>query len=141
MIICGQKERVGLWVADRIGNLTPWHCFEAIGIEKDGNIVGGVVIDNYITEARCSIHCAGDGKNWLTREFLRVVFDYVFRQLKCNAVLNIIDGNNYASLKFTGHLGFKEIYRVKGGSQNGEDAVLMEMQKTDCRWIKHKGNI
>ena len=138
MILCGQKERVGDWVANLIGNKTPWHCYEAIGIEKDGELIGGAVIDNYICSARCSIHCAGIGKKWLNREFLHVVFDYVFRQLKCNAVLNIIDGNNHASLKFTAHLGFKEIYRIQGGSYNGADAVLFEMKKTECRWIKTK---
>lgn len=136
MILCGQKERVGAWVAKIIGNKTPWVSYEAIGIEKDGEIIGGAVIDNYITEGRCSIHCAGIGKKWLSREFVFVVFDYVFRQLKCNAVINVIDGRNLASIKFTAHLGFKEVHRVKGGSANGADAVIFEMQKTECRWIK-----
>ena len=138
MILCGQKEFIGAWVAERIGNKTPWHCYEAIGIIKDGQIVGGAVIDNYIFEARCSVHCAGIGKKWMTRDFLPVVFDYIFRQLKCNAVLNIVDSNNHASIKFTSHVGFKEIYRIKNGSHNGGDAVLFEMQKDDCKWIKSK---
>lgn len=138
MIITNQRERVGSWVADKIGNKTPWHLYEAIGIEKDGELIGGVVIDNYIHEARCSIHCAGIGRKWLNRKFLFIVFDYVFRQLKCNAVLNAIDGRNLDSIKFTSHLGFKEVHRVKGGSYNGADAVLFEMLKSDCRWIKPK---
>lgn len=138
MIVCGQKERVGDWVAQHIGNTTPWHLYEAIGIERDGKIIGGAVIDNYIHESRCSVHCAGEGLNWCSREFLFAVFDYAFRQLKCNAILNIVDGNNTKSLRFTAHIGFKEVHRIKGGSYRGADAVLFEMQKQDCKWIKLK---
>lgn len=135
MILFGEKERVGEWVGKRIGNLTPWHSYEAIGIESGGDIVGGVVIDNYIPNARCSIHCAGKGKKWLNREFLFVVFDYVFRQLKCNAVVNIVNSNNVASLKFTRHLGFKDVHVILGGGGNGGDGVILEMRKSDCKWI------
>lgn len=136
MIVCGQKERVGAWVGARIGNAQPWHNYEAIGIERAGEIVGGVVIDNYILGARCSIHCAGDGRRWLTREFLGVVFDYVFRQLGCNAVMNIVDGSNIDSIRFTGHIGFSEVHRIKGGGKGGSDGVIFELQKSDCKWIK-----
>lgn len=138
LIICDQKEAVGAWVAQKIGNETPWTNYETVGIYLDGNIIGGAVIDNYIKESRCSVHCAGDGKNWCNREFLFAVFDYIFRQLKCNAVLNIVHSENHASLRFTAHVGFKEVHRIKGGSYNGNDAVLFEMQKENCRWIKPK---
>jgi RimJ/RimL family protein N-acetyltransferase len=137
-IVCGQKERVGAWVGARIGNAEPWHNYEAIGIEHQGELVGGVVIDNYITAARCSIHCAGAGRRWLTREFLFVVFDYVFRQLGCNAVVNIVDGSNADSIRFTGHLGFSIVHRIKGGGKGGSDGVIFELQKSDCKWTKVK---
>jgi hypothetical protein len=76
------KARVNEWVASRIGRKAPWPGdeFQAFGVERDGQIVGGVVIDGIVIGARCSIHCAGDGKRWLTREFLTVVFDYAFRK-------------------------------------------------------------
>jgi len=138
VIICRPKEVIGDWVGQQIGNPEPWHLYEAFGLVKDGSLVGGVVIDNYIHEARCSIHCAGIGRKWLTKEFLFVVFDYVFRQLKCNAVLNIVDSNNTDSVRFTAHIGFKEVYRVKGGSRNRQDAVIFELQKDDCKWIRNK---
>lgn len=136
MIITGQKELIGEWVGRKIGNAEPWHLYEAIGLLRDGKIVGGVVVDNMIAGARCSIHCAGEGRHWLTREFMFVVFDYVFRQLQCNAVVNIVDGSNTYSLRFTEHLGFSEVYRIKGGGKNGSDGVIFEMQKANCKWLK-----
>ena len=137
-IVTGKKEYVGDWVSKLIGNTNPWHDYEAIGIERNGELIAGAVIDNYIPGARCSVHCAGTGKKWLTREFLFVVFDYVFRQLKCSAVMNIVDGTNVDSLRFTAHLGFSEVYRIKGGGKNGSDGVIFEMQKSSCRWINLK---
>lgn len=138
-IIIGEDKLVGDWVAQRIGNQVPWNAFTTIGTGRDGYIVGGAVIDNYIVNARCSVHCAGDGINWCNREFLHAVFDYIFRQLKCNVIVNMVDSTNIASLRFTAHVGFTEIYRLKGGGKNGCDGVIFEMQKKDCRWIK-KGN-
>lgn len=138
-LIHGEDQLVGDWVAAKIGNKTPWHAYTTIGIGRDGQIVGGAVIDNYILSARCSVHCAGSRGNWLNRQFLRAVFDYIFGQLKCNVVMNMVDSTNIASLKFTAHIGFTEVYRLNGGGKNGCDGVIFEMQKTDCRWIR-EGN-
>lgn len=138
MIVCGQKELVGTWVGARIGNAQPWHDYEAIGLERDGELVGGVVIDNYIVGARCSVHCAGVGRRWLNREFLGVVFDYVFRQLDCRAIVNIVAGCNADSLRFTAHIGFREVHRIRGGGRDGSDGVIFEMQKSDCKWFTQR---
>ena len=141
MVICSQSKRVAEWVQIKIGNLTEFHDCHAIGILRHGEIIGGVVIDNYVHNAMCSIHCAGEaGINWLTREFLHVVFDYVFRQLQCKVILNSIDSQNHASLKFTKHLGFREVHRIIGGGLAGSNCVLLEMQKIDCRWIKEENH-
>ncbi len=135
MIVCGQKERVGAWVANVIGNTTPWHAYEAIGIERDGALVAGVVIDSYIRHARCSVHCAGIGRHWLNRKFIHVVADYVFRQLGCNAVVNMVDSTNADSIRFSRHLGCTEVHRIKGGGQHGSDGIVFELQKSDCKWL------
>lgn len=132
-IITGQNERVGDFVADRIGN-SKWVDYQAIGIEKDGKIIAGVVIDGYVPHARCSIHCAGDGKRWLTREFLSIVFDYVFRQIDCKVIVNTVNSSNKDSMRFTSHLGFKERTRIAGGYVDG-DLVIFTLNKEDCRWI------
>lgn len=135
MIITGQKERVGAWVGSMIGNNTEWHDYEAIGIERAGELVAGVVVDSYIKAARCSVHCAGIGRRWLNREFIHVVADYVFRQLECNAVVNMVDSTNTDSIRFSEHLGCKEVYRIKGGGQHGSDGIVFELQKSECKWI------
>lgn len=134
MIITQQKEVVGEWVSQHLGKSGIYH-YQAIGLEKKGKIVGGVIVDNYRENASCSIHCAGIGKHWLNREFLFVVFDYVFRQLNCHVVINPVDSANTESVKFTSHLGFTESFRIPNGCGNS-DLLVFTLRKEQCKWLK-----
>lgn len=134
MIVVGQNERIGNFVAKLIGNST-WYEYQAIGQEKNGELVAGVVVDNYVKNARCSIHCAGIGKKWLNREFLRFVFNYVFNDLACKVVVNPVNSSNKDSVRFTSHLGFEEIARVPGGYEDG-DLIIFALPRNKCKWIE-----
>ena len=132
--MAGEKMRVAAWVAAKIP-CNDWVLnYEAIGIECDGELVGGVVVDSYVKDVRCALHCAGVGKYWLNREFLSAVFDYVFRQMNCRVIVNTVSSANTDSLRFTSHIGFTEVCRISRGCEDG-DLVIFAMQKTACRWI------
>lgn len=135
-LVVDQRERIGKWVAERIG-CSPWTGtdYQSIGLEKDGELVGGVVIDGFVRGARCSIHCAGVGRHWLNKEFLRFVFRYVFEQLKCRVIVNPVSSANADSLRFTEHIGFTEACRIEDGYPDG-DLVIFKMPKAKCRWLK-----
>lgn len=131
-IVANDKARVGDWVALQMKR-GPWlGAHAAIGLEQDGQIIAGVVIDSYKQDTRCSIHCAGTGKNWLNREFLFVVFDYVFRQLNCQAVVNPVDAGNGASIRFTEHLGFV------GYPIPEAELIIFTLPRARCRWLDLK---
>ena len=132
-IITNQKHRVGAWVAERMGKCSSWGDFEAVGIEENGKLIGGVVINGYQRGIRCSIHCSGDGKRWINREFIRVVFDYVFRQLDCQCVVNPVDVSNADSIRFTKHIGFREVARIPEA-----ELVIFSMPRAYCRWLAVK---
>ena len=136
-VITDQKERVGAWVAERVKRTAPWSGYQAIGLELNDELIAGVVIDGYVSGARCSMHCAGTGKTWLNREFLFVCFDYAFRQLGCRVIVNPVDADNLDSLRFTKHIGFEEIARIPNGSGDC-DLVLLAMQRMRCRWLNMK---
>lgn len=131
------KERVNPWVAERVGRNSPWEGrgYQAFGIEKDGELIGGVVIDSIVAGVRCSIHCAGEGRRWLTRELLFIVFDYVFRQLDCKVAINTVDADNEPSLRFTTHIGFTELARVPEGAGDC-DLVILTLPRNNCCWHK-----
>ena len=133
-VIVHQNERVGTWVAAQMGKCSSWGDYQAIGLEQDGVLIAGVVVNGYLKGVRCSIHCAGVGKRWLNREFLFVVFDYVFRQLGCKAVVNPVDADNHESARFTKHLGFVESAYIPEA-----ELLIFTMPRAACRWLQRKG--
>lgn len=133
-IILGQNERVGAWVAARVGRRAPWDNYETIGLAEHGEFIAGVVIDSYVPFARCCMHVAGEGKRWLTRDFLWACFHYVFEQLRCKVVVGLVDADNTAALRFDRHLGFVETCRIKDGAGHC-DLVVLTMAREDCRWL------
>ena len=83
------------------------------------------------------MHCAGEGRRWLNREFLFACFDYVFRQLDCKVIVNPVDADNEASMRFTEHIGFTEVCRIPEGSGDC-DLVIFAMPRKTCRWLNMK---
>jgi hypothetical protein len=136
VIVTNQNEIVGAWISSQLGK-KELYSFQSIGLEKNGELIAGVLVDSYKKNASCSIHCAGIGKRWLNREFLFVVFDYVFRQLGCKVVINPVDSANTDSVRFTTHIGFKEALRIEGGCGDS-DLLMFTLRKEDCRWLKGK---
>lgn len=138
-IVTDQREVVGAWVAERVGRSTPWVTEPALGLEKDGVLVAGIVLDSLSSGARGSMHCAGEGKYWLNREFLFACFDYAFNQLNLKVLINPVGANNEASLRFTKHIGFEEIARVPKAWDGEEALVLFALAKDNCRWLNLGG--
>ena len=134
-IITRERERIGQFVADRMRNPAAWNAFEAIGLERNGKLIAGVVFDSYAPNARVTVHLAGDGKHWLNREFLHVCCSYAFDQMKCNVAMGFIDADNAASLQLALHFGFSELARIHGGSGDC-DTVILKMMREECAWLK-----
>jgi RimJ/RimL family protein N-acetyltransferase len=131
------KARINAWLWQRVGRDKPWPLeneFQAVGIEEDGELIAGVVFDSFARGARCSMHCAGVGKRWCSRELLNFCFGYVFRTAGCKVVVNTVAASNEDSLRFTKHVGFKEIGRVKDGSGDS-DMVILALHRDECRWL------
>lgn len=130
-------ERVSAWVAEKTGASAGWGSASSLGLAEGNELVAGVVFNNYVKDGRCSMHCAGLGKYWLNRMFLWMCFDYVFNQLNCNVILNSVDADNEASIRFTSHIGFTQIARVEGGAGDC-DLLLFKMLRKDCKWLTMK---
>ena len=133
-LITNDRVRVGKRVAERVGRTDPWTTAAALGLEKDGELVAGIVIDGYTPKARGSMHCAID-RHGMSKEFLFSCFDYAFNFLDLKVLLNPVSAKNEASLRFTKHIGFTELCRIPQAWDGTEDLVLFQMQRSDCRWL------
>lgn len=135
MIVMREPDRVGRWVCERTGGV--WSPVDAwaIGLERDGQLVAGVVYDHF-NGASVAMHVASDGsKRWLNRPFLRFCFDYAFMRLKVKKVIGMVPSNNQAALEFDKHLGFVEEARLKDAHPGG-DLIFVTMTRAQCRWLK-----
>jgi RimJ/RimL family protein N-acetyltransferase len=137
-LVYGQDKRVRDWVAERIGeNLDDAEV--AIGIEEDGELIAGVAYNMYTGAAICMNVAATPGKRWTTKEFMYAFFAYPFIQLKCRRVTGLVRMSNEAAKKFDEHVGFIQEGVIREAFEDGEDAILYGMLKSECRYlgVKH----
>ena len=81
----------------------------------------------------CQMHIAIEGR--LTRDYIRACFRYPFGTLGYACVIGLVAEGNADALKFDKHIGFREVHRIKQGAAGGEDLIILEMRRSDCRWL------
>lgn len=127
---------VGPWVTARGGGVyMPGTC-SAIGRLDAGELVGGVLYEDY-NGANVMAHIAGEGQGWLDREFLWMMFDYPFNQLKVNRITGIVPSSNEAARRFDEHLGFVQEAILKDAHPEG-DLIVYRMRRDECRWLRKR---
>lgn len=110
-----------------------------VGWEKNGEIVAAVAYDNY-TGASICMHVVGEGKRWLTREFLIFCFAYPFEQLKVRKVLGLVPSNNADAIKFDEHLGFRKEAVIRDAVPGG-DLIVYSMTRKQCRYLEMQDGV
>ncbi len=104
MILCLDASIVGPWVCQRTGGTWTAGRGTAIGKIKDGKLVAGALYEDW-NGANLMCHIAGEG-NWACREFLGVIFDYPFNQIKARRITVPIASTNVKSINLATHMGF-----------------------------------
>lgn len=133
-MIVFDADRIGPWVCKRTGG--SYHGDgSAIGLERGGELVAGVLFDNYNGRSACMHVAAIPGKRWMTREYLRICFDYPFNQLKLQKLIGLVDSTNHDALSFDKHLGFIEEAVITDAGQHG-DLHILTMTPEQCRFLK-----
>ncbi len=80
-------EHVCAWVAPRTGGEYHAGSGQGIGLMKDGELVAGVLFDRCSGKSVVAHIASVSGKNWITREFLRLILSYPFDQLKVKKII------------------------------------------------------
>lgn len=123
------------WLAKRSGCVLTAD-FRAIEALAAGRIVGMVGYCNW-TRSAVQAHMAVDTPiAW--RELLGPAFEYPFGECGRELIVALVPAGNLRSLRLTRRFGFVERYRVKDGAAVGEDFVLFEMRRTECRYLRGK---
>lgn len=106
-----------------------------IGIEKDGELIGGVIYYNY-DGRNIWAHIRGKkGEYWLTKQFLKLMFYFPFVDADCQMIWGTVDYDNKDAQRLDEKLGFKRKAVLEGACWDGGDVYIYAMHKSECRYV------
>jgi RimJ/RimL family protein N-acetyltransferase len=119
-------DRVARFVGERVGAIIcpPFTC---MGIEQDGEIVVGVIFNNF---NGASIEISVAGSVW-TRGFIKAVGDYVFGQLKCCRMQITTEQEKIA--RVSERMGGKREGVLRNKFGRGRDGIVLGILDTEYR--------
>lgn len=134
-LVLDEKERVGAWVAERVEQSAGWGDFYAMGAERNGELVAGVVLNNYNgANATAHICVTKPGKDMLLlfREFCV----YAFRIAKLKRITGLVPADKPRVYAFDKHLGFEDEFVMRGAAPGGVDMHVLVMWHDKCPWLE-----
>jgi RimJ/RimL family protein N-acetyltransferase len=136
-IVWHESERVMRFVAEHVGAET-FKDYAAIGLEKDGELIAGVLFDNK-SGANIHMHVASNGtRHWMTPAYMAACFRYAFVQEKCARITGLVRADNTDAQRFDEHLGFRREGQLRAACADGTDLIIYGMLKDECRYISGK---
>ena len=131
-MVFDSKEWVGQWVAKQVHQTGSWGDFYAMGVAVNGELVAGVVLNNYnMANATCHIAIAKPTK--LLPKLFQAVCDYSFRQCGLKRLTGMVPTDEPDIIKFDKHLGFEEEFVMKHGAP-GADMMVLVLWPDNCCW-------
>lgn len=132
-LVFDERERVAKWVADKVDQKSDWGSFYAMGAERDGELVAGIVMNNFNgANAVAHIAIAKPGKD--TYALFRAFSDYAFRQCGLRRLTGLVPSDMPKVLAFDLRLGFEEEFIMRSAAPDGHDMHVLVMWADTCPW-------
>jgi len=121
------------WMTARSG-YTPLP--DAVGLEvvRGGETQGLVLLDGR-TSTMAQVHVALATPQAALR-LRRAVFRLAFAQLGLRVLVTVLASSNVAAVRLAGGLGFSVAGRIRDGFALGDDLLLYELRREDCRFLE-----
>ena len=103
----------------------------AIGLEKDGELVAGTVYEMWNGKS-VVCHITWDQ---ITPAYLAAVYDYPYNVANVDKIIGPISSNHTRALKLVTKMGFSEEARIKNAAPDG-DIVFMTQTPERCRYLE-----
>lgn len=124
-------DRTGGVFHDDTDHVVSMHLHDEAGVARLG---GGVVYNGFIGGS-IQLHMAGSEIHWANRDFLWLVFDYVFCQLGCIKAWGLVPETNIRALRVDLRLGFLIEGYLREALWGGETMIILGMKKDRCKWL------
>ena len=112
--------------------------YTTIGFLDDWDNIVGVILFCGYDGNNIYVHIASDNPKHVQRRFIKLMFDYIFNQAKCQRVTATCTAQNKRSMKLIEGVCFKKEGYLKNFLKKHDklyDIALYGMQKEDCRWV------
>jgi len=124
------------WICDGLGEDTDWVGDSyTFGIEYRGQIVGGIIMNNYRKDLDVWLTIYSTSPHWCSKSVLKYIFTTCFETLNCKRVNVFVSKDNQKSLNLCTRLGFKKEGLLRQYRENGQDCFIMGMLKKECKWL------
>lgn len=133
-LIFHQKQRVGEWVANKIGMKNMPSAFYAMGIERNGEIVAGFLFESF-NGSNANAHVAIEKPTKAIYTLLHHAAHYAFNVCKLNRLTGLVTASNEKAYKLDLHLGWEHEFTMKKAGKDGEDMHVLVMWPEKCKWL------
>ncbi len=126
------------WIQQRTGCVIT-SDFRAMAALDGNGIIKAMVGYCCWTNTSAQVHFATDtpfALRALVYDNDSPAFRYPFIEAKKRILIGSVPSQNPRALKLNSHFGFEEVARIKDGFGEGNDIVLMEMRKENCRFLR-----
>ncbi|WP_434111825.1 GNAT family N-acetyltransferase [Paraburkholderia caffeinilytica] len=133
-VLFDRKEEVMRFVARQTGESRYDDC-STIGLEKNGEIVAGVVYQGHNGPNILMHFALGGSRHLITPAFVSAVFMYPFQVLQCHRVTGLVRADNAGAQLLDEHLGFVREGVMREGAGDREDFIMYGMLERECRFL------
>lgn len=133
-LVLFDKARVAEWVAREVNQGADWGSYYAMGVERDGEMIAGVVINNF-NGANATCHIAIKRFTKAIVPLFQHVCHYAFNQCKLKRLTGMVPSNEPHIIAFDKHIGFEEEFVMRDGAP-GADMHVLVMWPDTCRWLR-----
>jgi RimJ/RimL family protein N-acetyltransferase len=131
-IVCDDDIRVNAFLRTHVPGMS-LPDYRAIGLEKEGRIIAGVVYENF-NDSNVWFHLAIEPGERLTKNFLTAMHDYPFGQLGLTAMRAYVRASHEKAKAFMNGLGFMCEAALEGAGDKGEDMLVYVLKKEWARY-------
>lgn len=130
-ILLYADDLVGHWMSEKMGVelIPPYTSFGVIG--ADGLLTGAMIF-NGLNEGNVEVSIYAPKA--ISRGVLRVAASYIFQTLECNRVTARTRASSLRVRRFIEKVGFQQEGVLRAYYQDGEDAILYGLLKSENRW-------
>ena len=134
-LVFDDKSRVGQWVADQVEQTAAWGDFYAMGVERDGDLVAGIVFNSF-NGHNATAHIAVTRPSRALLTLLHHAADYAFRQCGLKRLTGLVDVSNTKAARLDEHIGWEKEFVMRSAGADGGDLQVYVLWPDKCRWLR-----